>query len=627
MKKSRIFRSSNESNTGQGMTEFALVFPILLLLTLGIVEFGRMLFIYSAVASASREAVRYGSAAGETPDGTPRYMDCTGMQEAAMRVGSIAGIQGSDIVMQYDHGPSTSVFDTCPATSADDISGGVDRIIVQVSTTYESIVPLVNIPGFTINSQSARTVVKDIQVGVEVDDDEDDDEETEATVSFTLSGQTVPENVGTATVIAQLSETSASDVTVPFTVGGSAAGGAGNDYTITSSPVTISAGDTTANIVITVNDDAVMESDETVVVTMGTPSNAAKGSPDEHTLTITDNDSAAPTVYFGSASQSGPEKVGSMTIAVQLSAMSGDDVTVPFSVSGSASEGAGNDFTITSSPVTISAGDTSASISIVVNDDGLVEGNETVVVTMGTPTNADKGSPDVHTATITDNDSLPIVSFALSSQSNDESISSWLIRIEMDRTSLSDVSVPFTLGGSASEGADYSITASPVTISAGSDWTNITVTVVNDSNVEGDEQVVATMGTPTNATKGSPNVHTATIEDDDSALPTPSAPVFDAVNWTKSGNKCQSISFTWTPNSDWSSNPGSNPVQYQVYKNGSSQGTQTPSDPNPTTWNTGVNLNNNASVTLESQALFLGGVGSEVLSKTFKCNKGNLVEQ
>ncbi|WP_376788970.1 TadE family protein [Thermoflexus sp.] len=38
--------------------EFALVFPVLLLFMLGIMEFGRVLFIYTEVSNAAREALR-----------------------------------------------------------------------------------------------------------------------------------------------------------------------------------------------------------------------------------------------------------------------------------------------------------------------------------------------------------------------------------------------------------------------------------------------------------------------------------------------------------------------------------------------------------------------------------------
>ena len=77
--------------------------------------------------------------------------------------------------------------------------------------------------------------------------------------------------------------------------------------------------------------------------------------------------------------------------------------------------------------------------------------------------------------------------------------------------------MPFTVTGSATNGTDYIITASPVTIPAGSLSTDITITVTNDNSDESDEMVVVTIGAPTNATPGSPSVHTATILDNDVA--------------------------------------------------------------------------------------------------------------
>jgi len=66
---------------------------------------------------------------------------------------------------------------------------------------------------------------------------------------------------------------------------------------------------------------------------MGTPVNATAGATTVHTATITDND--APTVTFTAATQSHEESIGTMTVTVQLSAASGQDVIVPFSVGGS----------------------------------------------------------------------------------------------------------------------------------------------------------------------------------------------------------------------------------------------------------------------------------------------------
>jgi len=221
-------------------------------------------------------------------------------------------------------------------------------------------------------------------------------------VEFTAGSQSGPEDVGTMTATLRLSAVSGLPVTVPFTASGTATEGADNDYTITPSPAIIPAGSLTATIVIAVNDDSLDEEDETIVVTLGTPTNAGLGDTTVHTATILDND-PPPTVDFTAGSQSGPEDVGTMTATLRLSAVSGLPVTVPFTVSGTATEGADNDYTITPSPAIIPAGST-ATIVITVNDDPLPEEDETVVVTLGTPTNARLGGITVHTATILDNE-------------------------------------------------------------------------------------------------------------------------------------------------------------------------------------------------------------------------------
>lgn len=225
------------------------------------------------------------------------------------------------------------------------------------------------------------------------------------TVTFTTSSQSGAESVGTMTVTAQLSATSASIVTVPFTLSGTATGG-GTDYSITASPISIPAGQLTGTVTITVANDSLDEANETVVVTMGTPVNATQGATTVHTATINDDD-ATPTVTFTTASQSAAENVGTLTVTAQLSAVSGQAVTVPFTLSGTAT-GSGTDYSITSSPITIAAGSTTSNITITVVDDAATESSETVIVTMGSPTNATQGTTTVHTATIVDNEATTL---------------------------------------------------------------------------------------------------------------------------------------------------------------------------------------------------------------------------
>lgn len=112
-----------------------------------------------------------------------------------------------------------------------------------------------------------------------------------------------------------------------------------------------------------------------------------------------------PTVSFTLASQSSASETGTMTVTAELSAVSNVDVTVPFTLSGTA--GNGIDYNISPTSITILSGNLTGSTVITIVEDTYVEGNETVVLTMGTPTNATLGTITLHIATITDEDTYP----------------------------------------------------------------------------------------------------------------------------------------------------------------------------------------------------------------------------
>jgi Flp pilus assembly protein TadG len=61
-------RPAAASRSGQAMVEFALVVPLLLILLLGVVEFGRAWNVYQVITDAAREAAR--SAAIDNPNVT-----------------------------------------------------------------------------------------------------------------------------------------------------------------------------------------------------------------------------------------------------------------------------------------------------------------------------------------------------------------------------------------------------------------------------------------------------------------------------------------------------------------------------------------------------------------------------
>ena len=169
----RIFESNRkERKRAQTLVEFALVLPLLLVLIYGILEVGRLIFIYSILVSASREAVRYGSATGlNVGGGVPRYNDCAGMRAAAQNVDFLNVFDDAAISITYDKGPGTSDYSTCPVGQA---TGGptdtqintppLTRIKVQVSGAFSPLAAIVPLNPITITSSNARTIIGSVQL-------------------------------------------------------------------------------------------------------------------------------------------------------------------------------------------------------------------------------------------------------------------------------------------------------------------------------------------------------------------------------------------------------------------------------------------------------------------------------
>jgi TadE-like protein len=162
----------NKKRRAQAMVEFMLTLPLLLVLIYGIIEVARVIFIFSSVANASREAVRYGSAAGEL-NNTFFYQDCDGIRAVANESAILTDFDQINIT--YDRGvkpdgtqiPISGVDpdpykDSCPIDGATIRNG--DRIIVQISASYKPIIPIIPIEPIKIVSASARTFLISIPV-------------------------------------------------------------------------------------------------------------------------------------------------------------------------------------------------------------------------------------------------------------------------------------------------------------------------------------------------------------------------------------------------------------------------------------------------------------------------------
>ena len=324
------------------------------------------------------------------------------------------------------------------------------------------------------------------------------------------------------TFTVRLSPASVQQVTVDWTEGTGGTATSGTDYTaITGGALTFAAGTTSRTFDVSVTGDTLAEPNETVVVTLSNAANATISTA-SGTGTITDDD-AAPTLSIDSPSVTeGDSGSTTLTFTATLSAASGLQVTVDWAEGTGGTATSGTDYTaITGGTLTFTAGTTSRTFDVSVTGDTLAEADETVVVTLGSPTNATVSSTaGTGTGTITDNDAAPSLSIASASVTEGDSGSTNLtFTVTLSAASGQRVTVDWAegTGGTATSGTDYTaITGGALTFAAGTTSRTFDVAVTGDTTDEADETVVVTLSNAGNATIGTAS-GTGTITDDDDA--------------------------------------------------------------------------------------------------------------
>jgi hypothetical protein len=174
----KLYKTSPKKTKAQAMVEFALVLPLLLVLLYGLLEAGRLLFIYSTIVTASRQAVRYGSATGVGTGSVPRYQDCAGIRLAAQKVDFLRSFDDADILIQHDTGPGTTPTTYCSGTSDPSFipsNANTDRVVVTIDGDYLPILPRLIpfversvVKGNPIHALSARTILVSVPIVVTV---------------------------------------------------------------------------------------------------------------------------------------------------------------------------------------------------------------------------------------------------------------------------------------------------------------------------------------------------------------------------------------------------------------------------------------------------------------------------
>ena len=165
---------------------------------------------------------------------------------------------------------------------------------------------------------------------------------------------------------------------------------AGDDYeAVNNKEMAFTTGNIYAYARVLIGGDELNEPDETFKVNLSGAINASIS--DNQALGTILNDDSAPALTISDASLSeGDEGTSNLTFTVTLSKASGQTITVKYATADGIARST-SDYTAKNGTLTFAAGQTSKTISVVINGDTQVESDETLFVLLSSATNASIG--------------------------------------------------------------------------------------------------------------------------------------------------------------------------------------------------------------------------------------------
>ncbi len=325
------------------------------------------------------------------------------------------------------------------------------------------------------------------------------------TVSFSAATSSPGENAGTVNVAVSLSPAPATDITVRYTVSGSAT--SDSDFSALDGSVSVTSGTASVDIPVTITDDSVDDDDETIILTLAAGGNYyTVGSTSVHTATITDNDDppADPvlTITGGSAVTEGT----AASFTVSASPNVSGTVALSYTVAQTGDFVAAGDIGTTS----VSFGGGTGTITVATVGDSTDEANGSVTVTLNDGTGYTLGGAKTASVTVNDDD-VPELTITGGSTVTEGTAASFTVSASPSASS--QITVNYTVTQSGAFVASSNLNAKTVSLSGGTQ--TITVPTVGDSTDEADGSVTVTLNAGSDYTLGSTNTATVNVSDDD----------------------------------------------------------------------------------------------------------------
>ena len=317
-----------------------------------------------------------------------------------------------------------------------------------------------------------------------------------------------------ATFTVTLSAASASTVTVNFaTANGTAV--SGSDYSAASGTLTFAPGSTRQTVTVPVIGDTLVEPNETFLVNLSNGVNAtiADG---QAVGTITNDDT---TITIGNVSLvEGNSGTKNSVFVVTLSQASATTVTVNFATADGTGK-ASSDYVATSGTLVFAPGETSKTITVVVNGDVSSESDEDFFVTFSSPSNAALGTAQGQCLLTNDDYLLTIDNVSKNEGNSGSTAFVYTVTLNSPRYD-AVVKVNWaTASGTAKAPGDFVSSSGTLSFNPGETVKYVTINVKGETTVENNETFAVRLAKPVNASVpaagAAGNQGTGTILNDD----------------------------------------------------------------------------------------------------------------
>ena len=386
------------------------------------------------------------------------------------------------------------------------------------STTANLTVPLLD----DALSEPNETVIVEIQTGTgyvigaaaSVTDQILDNEPASVTISATDSSGKEGGNHATF----RITRTGNTSADLPVNIAWTGSATNGSDYTTLSSPVSILAGQTYRDVSVTVTDDTSAELQENVIGTLQAGSNYSFGSTVTATVTIDDNE--APVVSIAAQDSTGKEG-GSNNASFRLTRLGERSTAISVNLITEVASTAvsGSDYTAIVTPKSIGANTSTVDVAVTVLEDTLVEGKETVILTVAAGTGYTPSTTKTASVTIEDNE-IPQLTIAVSGTAKEGATNTGKFTVSRLGDLASALSVNITWNGTATSASDYNALANPLALASNVASVDVPVTIINDTTAEVRETLVGKIETGTGYAPGAANTATLNIDDNEAAVVT-----------------------------------------------------------------------------------------------------------